>query len=106
MQYVTAAGIVSMRALCRNIAALAHKAERHGLAVEGGASAKLPVRPIINAFLSRYLPLSCFSSFLSVSAILLVSTQQNNMAEPAGLVVSVVALASLFNNTVECFEFV
>jgi hypothetical protein len=28
------------------------------------------------------------------------------MAEAAGLVVGVVALAGLFNNTVECFEFV
>jgi hypothetical protein len=28
------------------------------------------------------------------------------MAETAGLVVGVVALAGLFNNTVECFEFV
>ncbi|CAG5138832.1 uncharacterized protein ALTATR162_LOCUS448 [Alternaria atra] len=30
----------------------------------------------------------------------------NDMAEAAGLVVGVVALAGLFNNTVECFEFV
>lgn len=28
------------------------------------------------------------------------------MAEAAGLVVGVVALAGLFNNTIECFEFI
>jgi WD40 repeat protein len=38
--------------------------------------------------------------------LLLSLFQQAKMAETAGLVVGVVALASLFNNTVECFEFV
>lgn len=38
--------------------------------------------------------------------LLLSLIQQPDMAEAAGLVVGVVALAGLFNNTVECFEFV
>jgi hypothetical protein len=44
-------------------------------------------------------------SFL-FSQSLLSLLQRADMAEAAGLVVGVVALAGLFNNTVECFEFV
>ena len=43
----------------------------------------------------------CRSDFLSFLLL-----QLNDMAEPAGLTIGVVALASLFNNAVECFEFV
>jgi Skp family chaperone for outer membrane proteins len=47
-----------------------------------------------------------FSSYVSTVLLFLSPSQQAKMAEAAGLVVGVVALAGLFNNTVECFEFV
>jgi hypothetical protein len=51
------------------------------------------------------LRLSWLAGFLFPPSLLSL-LQRTDMAEAAGLVVGVVALAGLFNNTVECFEFV
>jgi hypothetical protein len=46
------------------------------------------------------------SALFSVTTFLSLPLRRTNMAEAAGLVVGVVSLASLLNNTLDCFEYV
>jgi hypothetical protein len=88
-----------------NIVAVALEAEASVSAEAGisaAAGASTDSKP--EAYISCISPLC--TSFVSFSLFSLSSLQLTDMAETAGLVVGVVALANLFNNTVECSDFV